>query len=158
MRLFSTVLLSVGATLVVGALGRLSFVSAIPSLFFAFLIPCALFFGILFAKYEEDIILLPFAAAGILFSFQSGVTIGVGALMLAFALIGFASAKSNGAISGFRALLVWLAAATVCFLAPWAFSRLFSMAVAAVCGSIVFFVGAFLFQRHLQAGKKQYNK
>ena len=69
MRLFSTVLLSVGAILVIGALGRLSFVSAIPPVFFVFLIPGALFFGIFFAKYEEDIILLPFAGAGILFSF-----------------------------------------------------------------------------------------
>ena len=78
--------------------------------------------------------------------------------MLAFALIGFANAKSNGTISGLRASLVWLVAATVCFLAPWAFPRLFSMAVSAVCGPVVFFAGAFLFRRHLQAEKKQDNK
>lgn len=155
MRLFSTVLLSVGTAVIIGMLGKLSFVFPIPPLFLAFLVPCAFFFGIRFARYEEDIVLLPFAAAGALFSFGSGATVGVGVLMLMFALIGFANAKSNGTISSLRALPVWLAMSAVCVLAPYSLLRLPSIIVSEACGLIAFFAGALLFHLHLKAEKKK---
>lgn len=170
MHLFSAVLLSVGAALFVGVLGRLNsslsippqfldFIHPPPPWFHALVISCALFFGIRWCKYEEDIVILPFAVAGTLLSFGSGVTTGAGVLILVFALIGFANAKSDGTIpSDLRALSVWLAASAVCVLVTWACLRLFPIVVSEVCGLIAFLAGISLFRLHLKAEKRKIDK
>lgn len=158
MRLFSAVLLSVGTALIIGALGSLTFVSAIPPWFLAISIPCAFFFGLYFAKYEEDIVLLPFAAAGALFSFGSGVTTGVGIIVLVFALARFLKIKENSKIPDRHTPPVWLAwraASAVCVLVPYGLTRLSSTVVSVVCGSLALLTGILLFHLQLKKAEKQ---
>jgi len=157
MRLFCTVFLAVGSAVFIAKLSPMPIITmpdtvrivALPPWFFALVISGALFFGLRFAKYEEDMALMPFAAAGALFSVVNGVTIGVGVLMAVFALIGFANAKSDGTIPSFRALPAWLFAAVVCAGAPWAILRLFVIGAGSL-GVIIFLTGALLFQRYLK--------
>lgn len=155
MRLASAVLLSVGSAVIVGAIGRLSFVSEIPPLFLVFMIPCAIFFGVQFSKYEEDLVLLPFAGAGAMFSFSSPAVIGVGILMLGFAAIGLSNAKADGKVVGVHPTLFWVAASVVCVLAPIGALRLLPMLVSEVLGMAAFAAGAFVFHLYWKANKNK---
>ncbi len=164
MRLLSTVLLSVGATIILGALGM---ALSIPPVAFALSVSgITLVFVMYLAKYEEDIVLLPFAAASALFSFGSGVTTGVGVIVMMYALVQFLQIKENSKIPGRHTPPVWLAwrtASIVCALAPWALLQLSTMLfsthstviVALFGGVFVFLTGIFLFHLHLKAEKKK---
>jgi len=152
-RLINTIFLSVGVTLLFVALGVMTDMhgASVPS-WFLVIVPCTLMSISFFTKNEEDVALLPFAAAGALFSFGRWMTFGVGFLVFLFALHRYHQISESSKIPDRHNRPVWIywyISAVICLLAPPGITylsfALFSAfpieVVPAICGLIIFWTG-----------------